>query len=554
MSIVTNDYRTVLERTGFDSWYHSLPPKLGIDQFRTVLPTMVAGDGGEATVVAKEIDRTNLEAIGAAGPRFVFHTPYFTFDRVESPTDAAPDLPSAVAGLVDGRAELDPRMSVSLYDELAARLPGSSRMRRPAFVPPLNCYRVPRAAVDELARPAREAALPAARRYLEEIGNAKQAEPWLVRPPVGALATLDRLMAAAGVDAVLASTPVNVQGLTGVPASLLGQDTWALYERESADVVLLARRELPWLGLPEASPFAGPGLSTLYGGTIGYEELDLSREAFDGLALAERGTAASRLLRRWREVSSWEDLSFYVLGAQVTVRAIEAALGVVRDAVRRGEVVDELAAYTRYRAVVTDEISSRNLPIRVRTYFTHTHAGSRSLIPARATEYPLLPLTSLKIDAGLEIYDAGGSLRAASDVTRSALGNQSALDAYELFDRVLVEDVIDACRPGRTGDEVFQSGAAALEPHHGDLAGAGLCPGDGVPFRDAIGRDIGHLLGKQEPATVVFQRDNTEVFEPGMLAAAELQWPYHDHCIGVEDVFMTTEEEPLNLTRGSREG
>ncbi|MHB1553141.1 MAG: M24 family metallopeptidase [Acidimicrobiales bacterium] len=553
MSLVTNDYRSVLEHTGFDSWYHSLPPKLGIDQFRTVLPTMVADDG-RATIVAKEIDRTNLEAIGAAGPRFVFHTPYFTFDRVESPTDAAPDLASAVSGLLDGEALLDPRMSVSLYDELAARLPRSSRMQRPAFVPPLNCYRVSRAAVDELARPGREAALLPARRYLEEIGSAKQAEPWLVRPPVGALASLDALMAEARVDAVVASTPVNVQGLTGVPAALLGQDTWALYERESPDVLLVARRELPWLGLPEASPLTVSGLSSLYGGTIGYEELDLSREAADGLGLADRGVPASHLLRRWREVSSWEDLSFYVLGAQVTVRAIEAALSVVRDAVRQHESVDELAAYERYRAVVADEIASRRLPIRVRTYFTHTHAGSRSLIPARATGYRLLPLTSLKIDAGLEVYDAGGSLRAVSDVTRSAVGSQAAQDAYELFDRVLVTDVIDACRPGRSGDDVFRSGAEALEPYHGDLADAGLCPADGVPFTQAIGRDIGHLLGKQEPATVVFQRGNAERFEPGMLAAAELQWPYHDHCIGVEDVFMTTEGEPLNLTRSSREG
>ena len=552
MSIVTNDYRTVLEHTGFDAWYHSLPPKLGIDQFRTVLPTMVADDK-RATIVAKEIDRTNLEDIGAGAPKFVFHTPYFTFDRVESPTDAAPDLPSAVAVLVDGAAQLDPRMSVSLYEELATRLPSSSRMSRAAFVLPLNCYRVSRATVDELARPAREAALPAARRYLEEIGSAKQAEPWLARPPVGALASLDRLMAESGVDAVVASTPVNVQGLTGVPAELLGQDTWALYERESPDVFLLARRELPWLGLPETSPLSNDGLSKLYGGTVGFEELDMSREAADGLGIADRGSPASLLLRRWREVSSWEDLSFYVLGAQVTVRAIEAALSVVRDAVRRHEAVDELAAYERYRAVVADEVASRKLPIRVRTYFTHTHAGSRSLIPARATAYPLLPLTSLKIDAGLEIYDTGGSLRAVSDVTRSAVGSAAAQDAYELFDRVLVADVIDACRPGRTGEDVFRSGAAALEPHHADLEDAGLCPSDGVPFSQAIGRDIGHLLGKQEPATVVFQRGNAELFEPGMLAAAEIQWPYRDHCIGVEDVFMTTEGQPLNLTRRARE-
>ncbi|HLW45811.1 MAG TPA: M24 family metallopeptidase [Acidimicrobiales bacterium] len=553
MTVVTNDYRTVLEHTGFDAWYHSLPPKLGIDQFRSVLPTMVATPGGAATIVAKEIDRTNLEAL-AGGADFVFHTPYFTFDRVESPSDAAPDLPSAVAVLTDGRAELDPRMSVSLYEELAARMPGSARMQRPVFVPPLNTYRVARTAVDELARPWRDAAIPAARTYLEEIGNAKQAEPWLTRPPEGALGALDRLMAAAGVDAVVASTPVNVQGLTGVPSALLGQDTWALYEREAPDVLVLARRETPWLGLPDAPPFDGAALSRLFGGTIGFEDLDLSMEAAEGLKIADRGVPASRLLRRWRELTSWEDLSFYVLGAQVTVRAIEAALGVVREAVRRGDAVSELDAYARYREVVADEISSRNLPIRVRTYFTHTHAGSRSLIPARATDYKMQPLTSLKIDAGLEVYDAGGSLRAASDVTRSALGNQAALDAYELFDRVLVDDVIDACRPGRTGQEVFRAGTNALEPHHSDLAGVGLCPSDGVPFFEAIGRDIGHLLGKQEPATVVFQRGNDDVFEAGMLAAAELQWPYHDHCIGVEDVFMTTDAEPLNLTRGSREG
>lgn len=552
MSLVTNDYRTVLERTGFDAWFHSLPPRLGIDQFRTVLPAMVAPEDGPATIVAKEIDRTNLETF-VGDLRLAFHTPYFTFDRVERSTDAAPDLPSAVAVLTDGRAELDPRMSVSLYDELAARIPGSTRFGRPAFVPPLNCYRVPRTTSDDLARPARAAALPAARRYLEEMGSAKQAEPWLSRPPVGALATLDRLMAAAGVEAVLASTPVNVQGLSGVPATLLGQDTWALYEREAPDVVVLARRELPWLGLPEAAPVGGFGLSDLFGGTVGYEDLDLSREAFDGLGLEGRGVPASRLLRRWREVSSWEDLPFYVLGAQVTVRAIEAALGVVRDAVRREEAVTELDAYRRYRAVMAEEIASRKLPIRVRTYFTHTHAGSRTLIPASAIDFGLVPLTSLKIDAGVEVYDDGGSLRAASDVTRSALGNQAALDAYELFDRVLVDDVIDVCRPGRTGEEVFDAGAEALEPHHGDLAAAGLCPSDGVPFREAIGRDVGHLLGKQEPATVVFQPGNAEVFEAGMTAAAELQWPYHDHCIGVEDVFMTTEAEPLNLTRGPRE-
>lgn len=553
MTLVTNDYRTVLERSSFDAWYHCLPPRLGIDQFKTVLPTMVAGPDDTPTIVAKEIDRTNLEALAHPGVRFVFHTPYFTFDRVERPSGAAPDLPSAIAASLDGTAEVDPRIAVGLYDELSATLGGVSRLRRPPFVLPLNCYRVGRSTADRIARRAREDALPAARSYFEEIGNAKQAEPWLTRPPLPSLQVLDELMESNGVDTVLASTPVNVQGLSGVPAALLGEDVWALYERAASHVLVLARRELPWLGLPETAPLGRADLPRLVGGRVGYEDLDLSREAFDALGLGEGDNApSSRLLRRWREVLSWEDLAFYVLGAQVTVRAIEAALGVVRAAAAKGEAPTELDAYERYRAVVADEISSRRLPIRVRTYFTHTHAGNRSLIPARATAYPMKPLTSLKIDAGLEIYDGGGSLRAASDVTRSALGSAEALEVYELLDRVLVEDVIDACRIGRSGAEIFAKGTGALEPHHDDLATGGFCPGDGVPFADAIGRDIGHLLGKQEPATVVFQRGNENLLEAGMLAAAELQWPYHDHCIGVEDVFMTTEAAPLNLTRGSR--
>jgi Xaa-Pro aminopeptidase len=552
MAIVTNDYRTVLERTGFDAWWHCLPPKLGIDQFRTVLPTMVAEAGGTPTIVAKEIDRTNLESAGLPGVRLVFHSPYFTFDRAESPTDAAPDLVSAVAAVADGNAELDPRMPVGLYDLLAAALPGSSRMARPAFPAPPNLYRVPRDQADLLSRAAHAEALPAARRYLEEIGRVSQAGAWLGRGPERRLDLLDVLLARAGLDAVLASTPLNVQELTGVPAALLGDGAWALYEREGREVLVLSRRELPWLGLPDAAPFDGAPLPRLVGGRVGYEDLDLPREAFEGFGLDDADAApASVLLRRWRELRSFEDLPFYVIGAQVTVRAIDAALSLVGEALSRGEVVTELDAYERYRSVVADEVSSRRLPVRVRTYFTHTHAGSRSLIPARATSYPLRPLTSLKIDAGLEVYDVGGSLRAVSDVTRSALGSGEAEDVYHLLERVLVETVVDACRPGRTGDEVFRAGAGALERHHAELAAGGWCPADGVPFEEAIGRDIGHLLGKQEPATVVLQRGNAEVLEPGMLAAAEIQWPYHAHCIGVEDVFMTTEGEPLNLTRAA---
>lgn len=553
MTIVTNDYATVLKRSGFDSWYHCLPPKLGIDQFKTVLPVMVARDGGEPVIVAKEIDRTNLEIIDSPRVRFVFHTPYFTFDRAGSPTDAAPDLPSAIAAVAGADARLDPRLPVGLYGELAERLQ-LRRLDRPPFVPPLNCYRVPVSVAQTAPRPYRLAALAGARQYLEELGSAKEAEPWLSAPAGDAFSVLDKLLRTAGVDAIIASTPLNVQELSGIPASLVSAGTWAVYQRGTGEVFVLACRELPWLGLPESKPLGHDPAAALASGTVGYEELDLAMEAFEGLGVAGLPARPTSLLfRRWREMRSFEDLAFYTLGAQVTVRAIGAALSVVRDAVARGDAVTELDAYERYRAVVADEIERRELPIRVRTYFTHVHGGNRSLIPARATGHSLLPLTSLKIDAGLEVYDPGGSLRAVSDVTRSAVESPDAVDAYRLLDRVLAEDVISACRPGTTGEAIFLAGTRALDPHHTELAGKGLSPAGSESYAELLGRDIGHLLGKQEPATVVFQRGNAEPLEPGMVAAAEIQWPYHDHCIGVEDVFMTTEAEPLNLTRGPRQ-
>jgi Xaa-Pro aminopeptidase len=179
------------------------------------------------------------------------------------------------------------------------------------------------------------------------------------------------------------------------------------------------------------------------------------------------------------------------------------------------------------------------------------HAGNRSGIPARATDFSLTPLTSLKIDAGVEIYDSAGNLRAVSDITRSVVGTPAAEEAQQLLEAAMLHGTIAECVPGATGDDVFRATTAYLEPHRGELTAAGFCP-DGIDgFEQCIRRDVGHLLGKQEPSTTVLTRGNAWPIEPGMVAAAELQWPVHPYCFGVEDVFMTTESEPINLTRSA---
>lgn len=544
---VSNDPQKVSARTGFDSWYHSLPPKLGIDQFHTALPLAVTGDGAAPTVVSKEIDRTNLEAIADPGVQFAFHSPYFSFDTYERTGDAYPTLPDAVAGVAGNEAELDPDLAVGLFTDLARHLhlaPAAGEFRAP-----MNHYRVPRATVSAEAVRGRDTAARAAGPYLATMSAAPALREWLARPAGDVLSTLDELMRKAGIDAILASSPLNVQELTGIPSCLLADGVWALYQREAPEVHVLARRELPWIGLPEAATSDASTVRALAGGArMGYEELDLTQRAHAGFGLdAYDAVPASRVLRRWRETRSHEDAAYYLLGAQVTRAGIDEAMRVTEAGMASGDYATELDAYERYRATVAAHVAT--LPIRVRTYFTHTHAGDRSHIPARATAHPISAKTSLKIDAGLEVYDERGYLRAVSDITRSAVGTSEAADFYHLLDRTLLEDVLPGCRPGRTGAEVFAAGMDSLERERTWLVDAGFCPPIDRPLGAMFGRDIGHLLGKQEPATVVFEKGDTATLEPGMVAAAEIQWPYHDYCVGTEDVFLITEKEPINLTR-----
>jgi Xaa-Pro aminopeptidase len=551
LRFVTNDPAKVAEATGFDSWYRSLPPKLGIDQSRTVLPILVTGGDIAPVVVTKEIDRTNLESIDNPGVRFVFHSPYFSFDALDRPSDAYASLPEAVSDVVGSDAELDPDLAVGLYAELAERL-GTPSVSSGEFQAPMNHYRVPRATVSAQATHGRDTAAIAAAPYIDAMEAPGRIREWLAKPAGDVLSSLDDLMRRATLDAVLASTPLNVQELTGVPAVLLADGVWAVYLREAPEVHVLARRELPWLGLPEPAPSDRGSVRRLTDGArLGYEELDLTRRAFAGFGLdGVAALPASLVLRRWRESRTSEDAAYYLMGAHITRTGIDAAICLTEQAMASGDYATELDAYERYRATVAAEVAK--LPIRVRTYFTHTHAGDRTHIPASATTHRIHPRTSLKIDAGLEVYDERGYLRAVSDITRSAVGRPEAREFYRLLDRTLTESVIAACRPGRTGQEVFAAGMNELERDRSWLVESGFCPPSDGSLAEIFGRDIGHLLGKQEPATVVLQKGCAETLEPGMVAAAEIQWPYRDYCIGVEDVFLVTHDEPINLTRVAR--
>lgn len=547
MSYLSADPEIIGRCTGFDAWYHSLPAHLSLDGFKSELPVVYVPDDGTPTLLMKEIDRTNVELEWNSDVKVLFHNPYFTFDASLEPTDAVEDVVAAAQAVAAPSTRLDSNMPVGSHEALIDA--GFRHEEPPEFVVPGYHYSITRSAV--AASFGRSSATIAghARSRIDALGAAAALEPFLDGDRDDSFGPLDEMLEAAGIDLLVASSPLNVQEVTGFPLGALRSDVWAVVERNSENIHVLSRRELPWLAPAEnrmesdyASRFATMGV-------VGYEERDLSVAAARAFRIDLGGAKPSTdLLRRWRERRSWRDVPYYVIAADVTLRGVTAALQLVTDALDHGNDVTELDAYGRYRQTVREIIEEESLPIRVETYFTHTHAGNRSLRPARATNFSLRGLTSLKIDAGLLLYDEAGMYRAVSDITRSVVGSEEGRWFYELLHQTLVSDVVGACRPGATGEDVFRAGLGALESHREQIVTAGFAP-EGVLLTEGFNRDIGHLLGKQEPATVGLKLGADGTLEPGMVGAAEFQWPFRDHCIGVEDLFLVTEGEPVNLTR-----
>jgi Xaa-Pro aminopeptidase len=545
---LTNDPDVIRKVTGFDPWEHSLLPKLSVDGYRSVMPVMATGDGEIPRIFMKEIDRTNVEHLEHQAARFVWYAPYFTFGGLREPSDAWSDLETALRNEVHGPVGLDPAMAVQTYRTIQATL-GVGERSGDAFAVPRKHYVVARRDVAAAFEPGRTELKQAAAPLIADLGGSRF-EPWLTRVPEDRFEVLDRLLEEAGLEALFVASPLAIQDLTGVPMRAIGDEAWAVYPRGSDVVHLLARVEVPWAGLPLAAR-APAALKDVVGTSrVGFEDVALSFTAWTGFGLGELDAEpATELLRRWRELRSWEDVPATVIVSRVTLEAINDALAHVEHELAAGRRVSELDAYERYRSRVESFIRDRGLPITVRTYFTHCHAGDRSHFPASATDHEVTERSSLKIDGGLEVYDSRGMFLGVSDITRSAVGSSRARAFYELLDRALVEGAIASCRPGVKGADVFGAGLSYLEPHRDDIISGGFMPPSDAPLTDLFDRNIGHLIGKQEPATVEFHSSDSGSLEAGMVAAAEIQWPYAGYIIGTEDVFLVTDDGPLNLTR-----
>jgi Xaa-Pro aminopeptidase len=365
--------------------------------------------------------------------------------------------------------------------------------------------------------------------------------------PFRAFQVLNQLMKGAGVASVLASSPINLQEMTGIPFDRIKSDLLSLYTGRK--IYLLSPR--PVMGMRGRKSFSTlrEAVEALAGkGTLGVEEknLDIGRSLALGLSRLKN---ASNMFRAWREVRSGQDLAAYILGSLGTKYAMEGALEWTANRMKDRKPVFEKEVQKAFYRLLKEYEKKEKTPLRLEPYFMVLHAGVR-------TPYPSLPgifrlsakMKSLKLDAGIVVKDRGLIL-ACSDLARSITTDKKGEDLYRLMEKAMLEGAIPGGRQGRTGEDVYWAGMRPLLKEERRLRAWKLLPRGGSLKRD-YNRDIGHTFGKQESTTLFFKKgENVQKLKEGMVSAIEYQWPYQGYALGIEDMFVVGPKYGINITR-----
>lgn len=561
MEFIT-DLKAIRREIGLRLEESTLYPKLNLDAYKDVTPVLLK-EGKRYLLLAKEVEKGNFTPGGPAAAalkknrlKVLYYSSYFTWDRQSGKKAVqAVDEAEALHRAFPERTALTvyPDMALERYRRLGRRFSLSlavSGRKGKTWVYGLEPKRV-----DQAFGKDRPILVRFAERVLkEELRASAEEKSWLRkllrRPPSRRFAVLDELLRRGRVKNLLASSPINIQEMTGRPRDRIGGGLLSLYRE--GEVFLLSPRRLNLLrgmkGLG-SSPSLKEALDHLAPGQpLGVEEknLDIGRALALGL---DRLEDASNLFRSWREVRSGEDLGAYILAARGTKFAMEGALALAGKKIREGRPVSEKDVERSFYRLLRRFAGPMDGRLRLRPYFMVLHCGRR-------TPYPSLPgfyrlpgrMKSLKLDAGV-LVEKDGLILACSDLARSLVVDRKGKALYALLEGTMLDEAIPAGREGRTGEEVYWAGIRPLFREEKRLIQDGLLPA-GASMKKHYDRDIGHTFGKQESTTLFFRKgESRQVLRAGMVSAIEYQWPYRGYALGIEDMFVVGPRRGINITR-----
>lgn len=550
MTEITCNPKVIHSRTGLDVRNCLLYPHMDMDSTEYSSPVLVQSGEGKNYLLVKDIEKGNFDEKDLRAEVRYFKT-YITFDRDVTPLP--PDWSDIVSQLIDGEVLVNDDFYTSGYWKISDRcdvsLKATGRWDR-TFV-----YSVDRKQVISQFAAGNGPAIEEARRLVKGLEREKELSALLESSPADSrFSGLDLMMKELGVEALIFSSPLNVQEISAIPhRHLEAKETLALYS-PGQNVYIFSRQALsfPFLNLEAIYPTLSAAAScTLPARTaVGIEENHLPYKNFMAFGLKRENTVKmSGNLRTWREARAIKDLPFYIIATQITRYGMEQALDRARAEILDGPGITETdvqqylyKAYSHFRI-------KNGLQVEIVPYFLVLHAGHRTRKPNLPSFISLGKETrSLKIDTGVLATDARGLVRAASDLCRTLALSSAARELYEAMTETMLTKAIPAILPGRTGEMVYWDGVKDLLDREKDWVGMGLLP-EGYGLAGNYNRNIGHSMGKQEPSTLGFEKGDEHLVQEGMVCCLEYQWPYYPYAIGIEDMVVITARGPVNITR-----
>jgi hypothetical protein len=289
--------------------------------------------------------------------------------------------------------------------------------------------------------------------------------------------------------------------------------------------------------------------SVVAGGRIGIEETWLALG--DAVALRDAGIdihPISVLLSKWREYRDHDDVAFTVVLAEITRRALAAALDFAAAGLAAGQVCSELGVAERYAAHVQSASKELASPCGVSEFFFVGHAADRTVFPSKPTRHQVSAASgTLKLDAGLKLT-MDGVVLATSDLARTLATTDRARDACELLTAALKTTMESALVVGRRFSEVHQDCLNVLSSSRDALEQLAFLHPDQQMELIYAKRNVGHLMGKQESFVSEFRPGDADVLREYAVGAIEIQWPSQAGAIGVEEMWALGPDGLVVLT------
>ncbi len=482
----------------------------------------------------------------------VYMRAYFTFDTIDSDPHMPRDIGEAVQSVAGGETAItvDAETPVALHDRLARDF--AVTVDGGAELDAVRVRQVPRAAVRSLLD---GHTATAASRVLEllDANPARDAiRPYLENRDHPHFEALDALLTQAGLAGVVVTSLVNVQEIAGIPVADHRRPIAVVYPTGSdvAHVVDPAGR-----GDGTRYDSVAAALSAvLPAGTVGVESEDMEIGLYRAFGLDDRDTAYCDIpVRAWRDAVAGRDLPYYVIAARTSAHAIDGALAFAGREIAAGRTITEKDVDAVYFRLLHEYVGATGLPLRVTRYMTNHHSGTRTPYPANPAPFVVDgSARTLKIDSGCLIYgdapDNKGVLLGVSDIARTLNLTPEAEEIYPLIVDGVRDTLIPGAKVGTVAEDLFEIGVAAVWDKRDSLASDRLTPALPVPLADLYHRDVGHLLGRNDLATLRFQRGDKGVLTDGMVACLEYQWPVDGHALAYEDTCVVTPDGGLNFT------